>query len=118
GGAVAARAAALGMTVAGVRRRPERGGPPGVAWVGGFDALPRLAAEADVLVLAAPRTAQTGAALSRDVLARLPATAVVVHVPRGDLLDETALLEGLDAGRLRGAELAVFGGATTPAGPP
>ncbi len=118
GGAVAARAAALGMTVAGVRRRPERGGPPGVAWVGGFDALPRLAAEADVLVLAAPRTAQTGAAVSRDVLARLPANAVVVNVSRGDLLDETALLEGLDAGRLRGAALDVFAREPLPAGHP
>ncbi len=118
GAAVAARTAALGMTVAGVRRRPERGGPPGVAWVGGFDALPRLAAAADVLVIAAPRTVLTGAAVSRDVLARLPAEAVVVNVSRGDLLDETALLEGLDAGRLRGAALDVFAREPLPAGHP
>ena len=118
GTAVAARATALGMTVAGVRRRPERGGPPGARWVGGLDALPRLAAEADVLVIAAPRTALTGVAVSRDVLARLPAGAVVVNVSRGDLLDEAALLELLDAGRLRGAALDVFVHEPLPPGHP
>ena len=118
GTAVATRATALGMTVAGVRRRVERGGPPGARWVGGLDALPRLAAESDVLVIAAPRTALTGAAVSRDVLARLPAAAIVVNVSRGDLLDEAALLELLDAGRLRGAALDVFAHEPLPPGHP
>src|SRR4029077_18680318 len=35
GGAIARRGIALGMSVAGVRRRPQRGGPPGVRWVMG-----------------------------------------------------------------------------------
>ena len=118
GTAVAARAAALGMTVAAVRRHPDRGGPPGVRWVGGLDALPRLAAESDVFVIAAPRTALTGAAVSRDVLARLPAGAIVVNVSRGDLLDETALRDLLDAGTLRGAALDVFAQEPLPAGHP
>ena len=56
--------------------------------------------------------------MSRDVLARLPAEAVVVNVSPGDLLDETALLEGLDAGRLRGAALDVFAREPLPAGHP
>src|SRR5204862_6446002 len=45
GGAVVRRGLALRMGVAGVRRRPERGGPPGVRWGPGLDALPRRAAE-------------------------------------------------------------------------
>ena len=69
-----------------------------------------------MLVIAAPRTALTGAAVSRDVLVRLPAAAIVVNVSRGDLLDETALLELLDAGRLRGAALDVFAQEPIPAG--
>src|SRR5207244_4377704 len=41
GAAIARRAVALGMHVIGIRRRPERGGPRGVAWVGDRGALPR-----------------------------------------------------------------------------
>jgi phosphoglycerate dehydrogenase-like enzyme len=109
GKAVARRALALGMPVAGVRRRPAQGGgPPGLRWVGGPDALPRLAAESDCLVIAAPHTAATAGVVDRRVLELLPPHALVVNVSRGTLLDEAALLELLDAGRLRGAALDVF----------
>lgn len=118
GSAVARRGLALGMSVAGVRRRPERGGPAGVRWVGGPGDLDRLAAESDCLVLAAPHTRETHAAVGRDVLARLPADAIVVNVARGTLLDETALLALLDAGRLRGAALDVFAVEPLPPGHP
>ena len=118
GGAIARRGAALGMSVAGVRRRPARGGPPGVRWVGGLGDLPRLAAESDCLVIAAPHTAETRGAVSRAVLERLPHDAIVVNVSRGTLLDETALLDALDAARLRGAALDVFAAEPLPAGHP
>jgi len=108
GSAVARRALALGMSVAGVRRQPARGGPPGTRWVGGPGDLPRLAAESDVLVIAAPHTRETAGAVDRAVLERLPRDAVVINVSRGTLLDELALLELLDAGDLRGAALDVF----------
>jgi len=108
GSAVARRALSLGMTVAGVRRRPERGGPEGVAWVGGPADLPRLAAGSDVLVITAPETRTSRGAVNRGVLAQLPDNAVVVNVARGSLLDEAALLDELNRGRLRGAALDVF----------
>ena len=100
GGAIARRGVALGMSVAGVRRRPARGRPAGVRWVGGLGDLPGLAAESDCLVIAAPHTAETSGAVSRAVLERLPHDAIVVNVSRGTLLDETALLDLLDAARL------------------
>lgn len=115
GSAVARRALALGMSVAGVRRRPGQGGPAGVRWVGGLADLPRLARESDCLVIAAPHTRETAGAVSRSVLEELPEGAVVVNASRGSLLDEPALLAGLDAGRLRGAALDVF--ATEPLPP-
>ena len=120
GGAIARRGVALGMSVAGVRRRPARGGPTGVGvrWVGGFGDLPRLAAESDCLVIAAPHTAETRGAVSRAVLERLPHDAIVVNVSRGTLLDETALLALLDASRVRGAALDVFAAEPLPAGHP
>ncbi len=118
GGAIARRGVALGMSVAGVRRRPARGGPKGVRWVGGLADLPRLAAESDCLVIAAPHTAETRGAVSRAVLERLPHDAIVVNVSRGTLLDETALLAVLDASRVRGAALDVFAAEPLPAGHP
>ncbi len=118
GAAVARRALALGMRVAGVRRRPEQGGPAGVSWVGGPAELPRLAADSDCLVIAAPHTPETGAVVDRAVLRRLPEGAVVLNVARGSLLDEDALLELLDSGRLRGAALDVFAKEPLPPGHP
>jgi phosphoglycerate dehydrogenase-like enzyme len=118
GTAVARRALALGMGVAGVRRRPERGGPDGIRWVGGLGDLPRLAAESDCLVIAAPHTRETTGAVTRGVLERLPPGAIVVNVSRGSLLDEGALRELLDRGRLRGAALDVFATEPLPSGHP
>ncbi len=118
GSAVARRALALGMSVAGVRRRAAKGGPTGIRWVGGMHDLPRLAAESDCLVIAAPHTRETAGAVNRSVLERLPEGAVVLNVSRGTLLDEAALLALLDAGRLRGAALDVFATEPLPPGHP
>ena len=109
GGAVATRGLALGMEVSGVRRRPERGGPSRMNWVGHLRDLAKLASTSDVLVIAAPHTNETAGAVDRTVLERLPPHAIVVNVSRGSLLDEQALLELLDQGRIRGAALDVFG---------
>ena len=116
GTAVARRGLALGMKVSGVRRRPERGGPKGVEWVGALADLPRLASGSDVLVIAAPHTTETVGAVDRRVLERLPHQALVINVSRGSLLDEQALLELLELRRLRGAALDVFATEPLPAG--
>lgn len=119
GNAVARRALALGMAVSGVRRHPERGGSPGgVRWVGDLADLPRLAAESDCLVIAAPHTSETIGAVDRAVLERLPRGALVINVSRGSLLDETALAGLLDSHHLRGAALDVFATEPLPAGHP
>jgi phosphoglycerate dehydrogenase-like enzyme len=118
GSAVARRALALGMRVAGVRRHPQRGGPDGLRWVGGQEALGRLAGESDALVIAAPRTTLTDGLVSKAVLDGLPTGAVVVNVSRGALLDQDALLAALEEGRLRGAALDVFGVEPLPSADP
>ena len=118
GTAVARRALALGMSVSGVRRRPEKGGPPRVSWVGRLSDLPKLASGSDVLVIAAAHTSETAAAVDRAVLERLPQHAIVVNVSRGSLLDEHALLELLEQRRLQGAALDVFGTEPLPADHP
>jgi len=103
------------MKVSGVRRRPDRGGPSGIHWVGSLEQLPQLASHSDVLLIAAPHTKETAGALTRAVLERLPPHAIVINVSRGSLLDEAALLDLLERGRIRGAALDVFGTEPLPA---
>jgi phosphoglycerate dehydrogenase-like enzyme len=106
------------MKVAGVRRHPEQGAPEGVQWVGGLDALDRLASESDVLAITVPRTRETAGVVGERLLGNVPKGAVVVNVSRGGILDERALLEALDAGTLRGAALDVFATEPLPADHP
>ncbi len=108
GSAVARRFSALGCSCVGIRRRPELGLPPGFGRVTGPDDLDDELPNADVVVIAAPQTSQTIALLDARRLALLPAGAIVVNVARGGLVADEALLEALDAGRLRGAVLDVF----------
>jgi phosphoglycerate dehydrogenase-like enzyme len=107
GQAVAVRAAALGMRVTGIRRRPERGAPPGVDVLGPLD-LDRLLATSDVLVLAAPWTAATDRLLGRKAIERMKRGAVLINVARGQLVDEDALTAALAGGHLGAAALDVF----------
>ncbi len=107
GHAIAGRAAALGMRVRAVRRRPAADPAPAEAqW--GPERLPELIERSDWLVLAAPLTAETRGLIGRDALARMPRHAVLVNLGRGALVDEAALVEALASGRIAGAALDVF----------
>ncbi|MDB6170265.1 MAG: hydroxyacid dehydrogenase [Verrucomicrobia bacterium] len=61
----------------------------------------------DLLINTLPQTPETVGLLSRSRLALLPASALVVNVGRGSAVDEDALVEALDGGRLGGAVLDV-----------
>ncbi|MDB4900069.1 MAG: D-isomer specific 2-hydroxyacid dehydrogenase NAD-binding protein [Gemmatimonadetes bacterium] len=108
GGEAARRLTALGAQCIGVRRRPELGTPQGFARVVGMGELDQELPRADVVVLAAPLTSDTAELLTGERLRRLPRHAIVVNVARGALLDEEALADLLEQGRLRGAVLDVF----------
>jgi phosphoglycerate dehydrogenase-like enzyme len=108
GGAVARRFTAMGCRCVGIRRRPELGVPVGFARVSGPGALEAELTEADVLVLAAPLTAENEFLIDARRLSLLPAGAIVVNVARGALLSDVALLESLTANHVRGAVLDVF----------
>jgi phosphoglycerate dehydrogenase-like enzyme len=82
------------------------------------DALDEVLAGADVVVLAAPATAETRGLLDGRRIGLLPAGAVVVNVGRGSLVDEPALTGALTAERLRGAVLDVFAEEPLPAASP
>lgn len=77
-------------------------------------ALPR----ADVVINTLPHTPDTIGLIGRDRLCRFGARALLVNVGRGSVLDETALVEALDAGQLGGAVLDVTSVEPLPAGSP
>jgi phosphoglycerate dehydrogenase-like enzyme len=108
GGAIGERLTALGARCTGVRRRVGLGPPAGFERVIGLDDLEAELPNHDVVVLAAPQTTETDGLLTASRLDLLPATAIVVNVARGALLDEEALVVRLRDGRLRGAVLDVF----------
>jgi phosphoglycerate dehydrogenase-like enzyme len=131
---VARRAAALGMRVIGVRRRahadhdaPARGPGHAAARVTaahvdalltGDDALDRLCADSDFVVLTLPSTAATRGLIGEQALRLMKPEAVLINVARGDIVDEAALISALAEGRLRGAALDVFATEPLPATSP
>lgn len=67
-----------------------------------------LLAEADFLVLAAPLTPQSLGLLDRDALARMKPGAYLVNCARGSLVEEAAVADALESGRLAGYAADVF----------
>lgn len=70
--------------------------------------LDRLFAEADIVSLHCPASAATHRMVNAGRLAAMKPDAYLINTARGDLIDEEALIEALQAGRLAGAGLDVF----------
>jgi glyoxylate/hydroxypyruvate reductase A len=100
--------AAAGLEVWGVGRPGRRYDVPGAARTLDTDHLDDALGTADVVVLACPLTEQTRGLLSRRRLGLLPPGAILVNVARGQVVDEEALVDALEQGRLGGAALDVF----------
>jgi lactate dehydrogenase-like 2-hydroxyacid dehydrogenase len=98
-------AGGFGMSVAYHNRR-ER---DGVAYRYCPDMM-SLAAQSDILVLAAPGGPETHHIVDGAVLDALGPEGFVVNVARGSLIDTTALVAALHAGRIAGAALDVVEG--------
>jgi phosphoglycerate dehydrogenase-like enzyme len=104
---VARRAQALGMNVV-ATRRSGRPAPEGVDVLIGPDAIARVLAVADYVVISLPSTPTTRGLLGPDQIKGMKRGAVLTNVARGDIVDEDALATALRAGVLRGAGLDVF----------
>jgi phosphoglycerate dehydrogenase-like enzyme len=107
GRGVAVRAQAFGMKTLGLRRQncPVAGIDEILTGETGLD---RLLAESDWVVLAAALTDQSRSLLGREQLAKMKRAAWLVNIARGGLIDQEALTEALQSGRLGGACLDVF----------
>lgn len=104
---LAVMAAALGMRVIGTRREVEAPVPAGVAEALDPEALPRLLAESDYVVIAAPLTAETKGLIGAAALRRMKPTAWLVNVARGKIVREADLIQALREGTIAGAALDV-----------
>lgn len=98
---------AFGTRVTGVARSADTMPPPGAHRVVAVDEIDDVLPTCDALVLTLPGTESTRQLIDARRLALLPAHAVLVNVGRGTVVDTSALVDALDAGRLRGAVLDV-----------
>ncbi|MDX1383553.1 MAG: phosphoglycerate dehydrogenase [Thermoanaerobaculia bacterium] len=71
-------------------------------------ALDDMLGEVDAITFHTPLTDQTRNLLDADRIARLKPGAIVINCGRGGVLDEAALLAGLESGHVGGAGLDVF----------
>ena len=119
GSAVAVRAKAFGMQTIGLGRHAPAGrSVDGVDRLLPRAGLPDLLAASDYVVLAVADTAATRGMIGTAELAAMRADAVLVNVSRGSIVDEPALVDALQAGRLGGAALDVFAEEPLPATSP
>ncbi|NWA68182.1 D-isomer specific 2-hydroxyacid dehydrogenase family protein [Pseudomonas reactans] len=100
---LAQKALALGIKVVALRQSQA----PFTAGVDAAKDIHDLFARADHLVVAAPLTESTRQLINRDVLGSAKPGLHLINIARGGLLDQEALLEALDNGRIGLASLDV-----------
>jgi phosphoglycerate dehydrogenase-like enzyme len=107
--AVAKRLRAFEMEIIACRRTVVAGAPipDNVDEVFPAHELHRVLARSDVVVAAVPGNDETRGLMSREAFAAMKPGAFFVNVGRGSLVDETALVDALQSGHLRGAALDV-----------
>lgn len=100
---MAALGLALGMEVL-LCSRTQKAAPVGCRWVD----VETLFRESDVVSLHCPLNEETRGLVGRRLLALLKPTALLINTARGGLVDESALAEALNQGKLAGAGLDVL----------
>ncbi|MEP5732122.1 MAG: glyoxylate/hydroxypyruvate reductase A [Sulfitobacter sp.] len=116
GTAVAQQLLGLGFRVTGWSRSPKD--VAGVKCLHGAKGLEQALAQAEIVVLLLPNTAETQNTLNAQTLALMPRGAFVINPGRGPLIDDAALLAALDGGQIAHATLDVFRVEPLPPGDP
>jgi len=108
GRAVARRAKAFDMRVVAVSRSlPSALASLPVERIEPIGRLKAALADADAVVLCVPLTPDTRHLIDAVALAAMKPTAVLINVSRGEVVDQSALIAALTAGKLAGAGLDV-----------
>ena len=111
--ALAPKCKAFRMDVIGVSSAPRA--------VAGFDRIEaredllKVVGEFDFFVLLTPLTEATRNSIGADVFAAMKPSSYLVNLARGGVVDEKALIEALQTGRIAGAALDVFNEEPLPA---
>lgn len=107
GAEICRRAAGFSMKLVGIdplcREVPEV-----IPEVWPTDQLPRLLAESDFVVIAAPHTPETYKLFGKEQFRQMKRTAYLINIGRGVIVDLADLTEALNAGEIAGAGLDVF----------
>lgn len=101
--AIARRCEALGLTIGYYGRSKKTGNDYAY-----FDDPVKLAAWADILIVATPGGAETEGLISAPVLDALGPEGCLVNISRGTVVDEPALIRALQEGRIASAGLDVY----------
>ena len=104
---MAAKCQAFGMRILYHNRRPVSGDVE-KALCATYVRLDELFETADVISLHAPATPETRHIIDAAAFSRMKPGAYLINTARGDLVDESALVEALDSGRIKGAGLDVY----------
>ena len=108
GEAVALRAKAFGLKVVYNKRHRLPASVEEELGVSFEPDLDRLMARADIISLHCPLTAETDKLVNAKRIALMKTDAYIINSSRGELIDEDALIEALQAGRIAGAGLDVY----------
>jgi phosphoglycerate dehydrogenase-like enzyme len=103
---IAKKCKAFGMTVFGIdiiKRKIDA-----IDCFYGPEDLLKVVQEVDYLILVAPRTPETEKIIGAKELSSMKPTAFLINLGRGELVDEEALIQALDSGKIQGAGLDTF----------
>jgi phosphoglycerate dehydrogenase-like enzyme len=109
---VARLCAAMGMRVIGTRRSvsSDTNQLPEFVRLGGPDDLIEFLSESDLVAVCCQWTPETTKLVGREALTAMKPGTILVNVARGEIIDEEALIEALETGKLRGVALDVYVG--------
>jgi phosphoglycerate dehydrogenase-like enzyme len=111
---LAARCKAFEMDVVGISSSARQ--ITGFDHVYSRDDLHKAVAAADFVIVLTPYSAQSHHMIDATVMAAMKPDAYLINLARGGVVDETALLEALETGKIAGAALDVFAEEPLPPG--